>query len=170
VTRFRRRGDEIRWDLEGFEADLLRRLRDGLHRTLLDHTGDDPVVARLFPAAVADDPVADDELRRLLHDDLLRSKLDGLDALVAIIDRAESRGDRLRVALRDDEPLLVLGVLNDLRLAIGARIGIDRLERDEVPEDAPERTSLAIMDHLAWMQEQILAIVDPVSVTGPEDV
>lgn len=166
---FRRHGDRIRADLEPFEVELLRQLRDGLRHSLEHESPDDPVIGRLFPGTVVDDPEADDELRRLIHDDLLRSKLEGLDELVTTLDRATPHRGRLRLELAPDEAMLMLGVLNDLRLAIGARIGIEQLDRDALTEDDPRTRSVAVMDHLAWMQEQLLAIVDPESVRHYED-
>ncbi len=169
MRTFSRHSGHIRMELEGFEAELLRRMRDGLRASLQDSDPDDPAVQRLFPAAVVGDEEADAELRRLLRDDLLTAKLAGLDALVEILDRGEQRRSRLRVQLREDEPLLVLGVLNDLRLALGARIGLDDLERESIAEDDPIAGTLAVMDHFAWWQEQLIAIIDPVAVHHGEE-
>lgn len=170
MSRFRRRGDAIRWELEAFEFQLLQQLRAGLDETLEVGSDQDPVMQRFLPPAVSGDEEADAEVRRLIRDDLLDGKRRGLDALLAILDRAERKGERLRVELRDDEPLLVLGVLNDLRLAMGARLGIEELDRTAVREDGPEAATLAVMDHLAWIQESLLRVVDPVSVApDPEE-
>lgn len=166
---FRRHGDRIRADLDRVEVDLLRQLRDGLRESLEDQHGGDPVIERLFPSAVTGDDEADDELRRLIHDDLLRSKLTGLDELVAILDRAEPHRSRLRVELEPDEAMLMLGVLNDLRLAIGARVGVEEIERDSLQPDDPRIGPLAVMDHLAGLQEQLLEIIDPESVRHYEE-
>jgi hypothetical protein len=176
VTRpFRRHGDAIRMHLEPIEVELLRSTRDGLLAALEGGDPTDPIVQRLFPAAVVGDDEADDELRRLLHDDLLTARLEGLEALVALLDRGQPHRGGIRVELTDDEPLLVLGVLNDLRLAIGARLGIEDLDRATIAEDDPMAYRLAVMDHLAGLQEQLLSIVDPPSVSvhrdlSPEDL
>lgn len=165
---FRRQGDRIRWDLESYEITLLTDLRASLRR-LLEH-GDphDPVIARLFPRVVADDDAADAELRMLMGMELLTARIEGLEALLEVLTRARPhRGGRLRVELEDDEPPLVLGVLNDLRLALGAQVGIEQLERRSVDEDDPVAWSLAVMDHLAWLQEQLIAIIDPTAVYDP---
>lgn len=165
--RARRDGDTVRIDLEAFERELLTQLRDGLKQLLENPDRDDPAVQRLFPVAVPDDEEADAELRRLIYDDLLRDRLDALDELVTILDRGEKhRAGRLRVVLHDDEPALMLGVLNDLRLTLGSRIGIEHLDRDEVDAEHPAARSLAIMDHLAWLQELLLRAFDPPSVDG----
>lgn len=166
---FRRHGDHIRADLEQVEVDLLRQLRDGLRDSLEQAHEDDPVIERLFPSAVTGDDEADDELRRLIHDDLLRSKLTGLDELVAILERAEPHRNRLRVELAPEEAMLMLGVLNDLRLAIGARVRVEEIERGSLSPDDPRVGPLAVMDHLAALQEQLLEIIDPESVRHYEE-
>lgn len=143
------------------EIELLRSLQQGIRSALEEGTEDDPVIARLFPRAVSDDDEADAELRRLLRDDLLASRQVGLDALIEVLDRCEPRRGRLVVELEDDEPLLVLGVLNDLRLAIGARIGVDDLDRQDITSEDPVAYRLAVMDLLGWWQEQLLALLDP---------
>jgi hypothetical protein len=170
MRTFRRHGERIRMQLEPIEAELLRTTRDGVRAALAGGDATDPIVARLFPRALDGDPEADEELRRLLHDDLLASRLAGLDALVEVLDRATTHRGHLRVDLVDDEPLLVLGVLNDLRLAIGARIGIEDLDRDAIDDEDPVSYRLAVMDHLAGMQEQLLAILDPPSVSVHRDL
>lgn len=121
-------------------------------------------VQRLFPRTVLGDDDADTELRALIHDDLAGVKRAGLDALAALLDGGAWKGRELRVSLSPDDTLLVLGVLNDLRLSIGARIGIEDLERESVDPESPVAYRLAVMDHLAGWQELLLAIVDPPSV------
>jgi hypothetical protein len=162
---FRRHGDAIRMQLQPVEVDLLRSTREALHRALYAGDPDDPIIRRLFPATVSGDEEADEELRSMIHSGLLEARLEGLDALVALLDRGtHHRGNVLRVDLVEDEPVLVLGVLNDLRLAIGARLGIEELDRETLAKDEETTYRLAVMDHLAWLQEQLLAVLDPPSV------
>ncbi len=165
---FRRAGDVVRMELEEFEVHLLRELPAGLRALLELPDGDDPVLNRLFPRAVVGSDDDDVELRRLMYDDLLQSRLEGLDALAAILDRGWLHRGRLRVDLIGDEPELFLGVLNDVRLTIGVRVGIEHIDREQVDEDHPALPMLAVMDHLAWMQEQLLRVIDPGSVFEAE--
>jgi len=157
---FRRHQDAIRFVLRPPEAELLRRLREELRRSLEDPDPDDVVVARLFPPVVLGDAEADRTARDLLAVELLADRLAGLDLLAGILDRAESGRGRLTVDLVDEEPLVVLQVLNDVRLAIGARIDVEALDRDAVGPDDALAYPLAIMDHLGWWQEQLLALLD----------
>jgi hypothetical protein len=172
---FRRHGQAIRATFGKGEIELLRSLRDQLRDTLAAPDPEDPVIKRLFPPAVLGDPEAERQMRALLVDDLLASRLAGLDALVELLDRGTTHRGSVRIDLVEDEPLLVLGVLNDVRLAIGARIDIEALDREAVPEDDPVRYRLALMDHLGWWQEQLLAILSsspdpdqPSAVTPPD--
>lgn len=154
----------MRVELEDFEVDLLRSLPGGLRALLDERDHDDPAMARLFPTAVVDDDDADDELRRFIFEDLLEARLDALAEVEAILDRGVERRGKLRIDLVEDEPALVLGVLNDIRLTLGARIGMEHLDRDEIDLHHPAAATLAVMDHLGWFQEQLLRAIDPVSV------
>jgi len=140
---------------------LLRQLRAQLREALASPDADDPIIKRLFPPAILGDPEAEREMRALLIDDLLTSRLAGLDALVELLDRGTPHRGSVRIDLVDDEPLLVLGVLNDVRLAIGARIDIEALDRASLAIDDPVQYRLALMDHLGWWQEQLLSIMSP---------
>lgn len=157
---FTRHGDRIRMQLRPPEVELLTRLAGELRTALDAPEPNDPVHSRLFPPAVLGDPEADREVRDLLADALLADRLTGLDAVLALLERGRRSRGRLVVELSEDEPLLVLGVLNDIRLAIGARIDIEAIDRDQVGQDDPVAYPIAVMDHLGWWQEQLLAILD----------
>ncbi|MFN2555423.1 MAG: DUF2017 family protein [Nitriliruptorales bacterium] len=159
----------MRLELEEFEVELLRALPAGLGAVLADPDTNDPVIARLFPACVTGEEETDLEVRRLIFDDLLRERLAGLEALTEILDRGERRRGRFRVELVAEEPELVLAVLNDLRLMLGARVGIENLDRDNLPSHHPLLPTLAVMDHLGWLQEQLLRVLDSSSVADYGD-
>jgi hypothetical protein len=171
VSTVKRIGDRIRVQLEPPEVRLLRSLHDGLVATLDDPEAGDPVIERLFPSAVLGDDEADREVRALLRDELLEQRRNGLAAVVQLLDEGTSVRGRVRLDLEPDGAELMLGVLNDLRLAIGARIGVEHLDRPSIERDPTAAddaliTSLAVMDHLGWMQEQLLEALDPSSASG----
>jgi hypothetical protein len=150
--------------LERVEARLLRDLPGQLRTLIEDPDPDDPAVARLFPTAVAGDDEADAEVRRLIFDDLLRERLDALEEVSEVLASGTStRWGRVEVELTGEQPHLVLGVLNDIRLTLGARVGIERLDREEVDRDHPAAATVAVIDHLGWIQEVLLRVVDPPS-------
>lgn len=163
-------GDDIRMVLATGEADLLRDLVDQI-RYLLDHPEpDDPVRRRLFPATVTGDDEQDAELRGLVYDDLLAGRLTGLEEIVGYLDRGRRVRGGIQVDLRPEEAALVLGVLNDLRLALGARIRIEDIDRDALSEADPAFATVVLIDHLGWWQEQLLRILDPASVAHYDEL
>jgi hypothetical protein len=57
------------------------------------------------------------------------------------------------VTLSAEDADAMLRVLNQARLALGARLGIDVEEdHEELPEDSRQ-----VMDYLAWIQEELTA-------------
>lgn len=157
---FARHGEGIRMQLRPPEVELLGRLAGELRTALDAPEPSDPVHSRLFPPAVLGDPEVDREVRDLLADALLADRLAGLTAVLELLRRGRRSRGRLVVELTEDEPLQVLGVLNDIRLAIGARIDIEAIDREQVGEEDPVAYPIAVMDHLGWWQEQLLAILD----------
>lgn len=113
----------------------------------------DAVLARLLPDAHADDAAAAAEFRRLTEHDLRRHKASALAAVRTAL--AES-GDLVL------EPATVeawMTGLNDLRLAVGTRMG---LGVDDGATTAPALEPL--YDWLTWLQG---ALID--AVTGDAD-
>lgn len=170
MGRFTRVADGVRMDLEGFEVELLEDLRSAIRDALADPDADDPALRRLFPAAIRGDEIEDAAVRLQFHDALLEARLAGLDALAELLTRSQRRrGDVRRTVLVDDEPALVLGVLNDLRLALAARLGMDSSPRPALDDDDPRRPGLAVIDHLAWLQEQLVRLLDPAATAHQDD-
>lgn len=163
-----RTDDEVVLRLEPFEIELLRSLPAALRSLLDDPDPDDPAVARLFPACVIGDDEVDAEVRELIHEDVLRSRLEALDTFVEVLQRGERQRGKVVLRLVEDEPPMVLGVLNDVRITLGERVGIGRLDRDQIDRDHPAAQTIAVMDHLAWVQEEILRAIDPPSVDVDE--
>lgn len=170
MARFTSTRDGVRADLEAFEVDLLTDLAASIREALESDDVTDPALHRLFPVAVEDDEIEDATARLQFHDALLESRLRGLDALTEVLDRAEvRRGEVRRVTLVDDEPALFLGVMNDVRLALAARIGMDHVERRDLAEGDDRLAGLAVLDHLAWLQEQLVRILDPEASAHQDD-
>jgi len=158
---FTRRGEMIRWSLHPKEVDLVRQLVDDLSRAIgAAASPHDAVRARLFPPAVLGDPEADEEVRDLISEALLEDRLAALEEVLALLERGRTQRGRVVTDLVEDEPLKVLTVLNDVRLAIGARIDVEALDRAQVLEDDEAAFPLAVMDHLGWWQEQLLELLD----------
>jgi Domain of unknown function (DUF2017) len=101
---------------------------------------DDPVVARLFPDAYADEQEAA-EFRRYTLPELSAGKRAGLATLRRTI--PDAGGD---VTLDEETAQAWLTALNDLRLALGTRLGVTEDVLDEPPEDALDDTLALLFD------------------------
>jgi hypothetical protein len=110
------------------DADPLARMV-GMEPPSSTSVPEDPAVARLLPAAYRDDPEAAAEFRRFTERSLRDTKLSHARTVLACIERS---GEKL--VLSEGEATSWLLAINDLRLALGTRLGIaqddPRLEDD----------------------------------------
>jgi hypothetical protein len=155
---FKRVGqDRVRVRLAQDEVAVLRGLPDQL-RSVLGEDEDEPVNRRLFPPAYLDveDVERDAEYRRLMHDDLVEEKLANLDLVTGSLARGSSSVRRWTVELTDEEATAWLGVLNDLRLALGVRLDITEDFDGDVDDADPRAPALRLLSYLGWLEEQLL--------------
>lgn len=107
--------------------------------------GDDPAADRLNVPVYLDDPDSNQEWWRLMGGDLDAARR----ADRAVFGKAVSSD--LPVTLDLPEADAVLRVLNEARLALGARLGIDvESDHDELPEESRQA-----LDYLGWIQEEL---------------
>jgi hypothetical protein len=155
---FKRVGnDRVRVRLGHDEVDLLRGLPDQL-RTVLAEGDEEPVNRRLFPPAYLDaaDVERDAEYHRLMRDDLVKAKLANLDLLTDTLARGAAGVRRWTVELTEEEASAWLGVLNDLRLALGVRLDITEDFDGDVDDTDPRAPALRLLSYLGWLEEQLL--------------
>lgn len=174
----------------GFEADLLRSLAsqmvellrneraepaveggDAFEMLMQEFSGptslpEDPVLARLFPNAYADDEESAGEFRRFTEGALRDGKA---AAAVLIIDTLEEAG--LPPGL-DEEGLMIdvelgeadaetwMRAFTDIRLALATRLGVE--EGDEaywhaLPDEDPRAQAHDIYEWVGWLQESLIA-------------
>jgi len=116
---------------------------------------DDPVVARLLPDAYRDDPEAAQEFRRFTESGLRSAKVESASTLLATL---PPRGGRVRLSHGQAEAWL--RSLNDVRLALGVRLGVtddfDGL-REDADSDDPRNFSVQVYQWLAYLQESLVA-------------
>ena len=120
---------------------------------------DDPVRRRLLPNAYAD-PEAADDFRRYTEPTLRKNKQNALRAvreqLGVLVDKEETG------SIEIDDPSMWLRALNDLRLALSVRLGIeaDAYEKFEVmPDEDPQKGVYAVYFWLGALQENLLELV-----------
>jgi hypothetical protein len=152
------RDGSVELTLDADEAALLREIPVQL-RFLYDAPTGDPARARLFPRAYLDptEERAEQEWEALAHAELLRDRLDALEQVLAVLDRAETKGRKVRVGLTSEEVGVWLAVLNDARLAFGTRLGItDDTDVYRIAPDDPARLEKAAYAWLTGLQGELV--------------
>jgi hypothetical protein len=171
-----------------FEADLLRSLAGQLVELLrneravvdkeadpleamLNFTGpsdppDDPVLARLLPAAYRDDADMAAEFRRYTESDLRDGKAATAGTMIDTLEEAGLPDDVTGEEIVDLEldaaqAMAWLKGFTDLRLALAVRLGIEDDEdahrlMEDLPEEDPRSHLFAIYDWLGFLQETLV--------------
>ncbi|WP_369052547.1 DUF2017 domain-containing protein [Kineococcus terrestris] len=131
-----------------------------------DHEGaspavppEDEVLRRLLPDAYGeDDPQAAAEFRRLTEAGLRERKARAARGLLATLEPVAGQGGRVK--LDADGARTWLAALNDIRLALGTRLGVsddpDEDPFDALAEEDPERYAWAVYDFATHLQETLV--------------
>jgi hypothetical protein len=115
---------------------------------------DDPVLARLFPDAYQEDPDAAGDFRRYTEQGLRSGKVAAARTVLATL---PGKGGKVRLTPVDGE--VWLRALNDVRLALGVRLGITEDYEHElggVGADDPRAAYLQVYDWLTFLQETLV--------------
>ncbi|WP_432542352.1 DUF2017 domain-containing protein [Kineococcus sp. SYSU DK002] len=119
---------------------------------------EDEVLRRLFPDAYgADaDPQASADFRRFTERGLREKKAAAARGMLATLDPVVGQGGR--VQLDADGARTWLAALNDIRLALGTRLGVsdDADPYAELAEDDPARWAWAVYDFTTHLQETLV--------------
>jgi hypothetical protein len=118
---------------------------------------EDDVMLRLFPDAYSDDEHAASDFRRFTERDLRQTKTTHAQTVQETLQRS---GEKVVLGLAVAPSWL--GFLNDVRLALGARMGIDDDFHDaavELAEDDPLLAMLDVYDWLTYLQESLVQIM-----------
>jgi hypothetical protein len=109
---------------------------------------EDPVRQRLFPAAYPDDLEAEEGFRRLTESALRDERIERAERCTAEVASARSRRRGLELVLDDAAGDRWMRALNDVRLALGTRLGItEDDDRDIDPTNPGAGSRLAY----AWL-------------------
>ena len=120
---------------------------------------DDPALARLFPDAYLDDPESAAQFRRFTERTLRETKLAHATTALETLRRSGEK-----VTLSSDEAMAWLGALNDVRLALGTRLGVTEDSLDELgalPDDDPRAATFHIYDWLTFLQDSLVRALTP---------
>jgi Domain of unknown function (DUF2017) len=147
-----RRHGHVRLHLDPAEAELLARLFDELD-ALLDGAGDpdDEVLRRLFPAAYPQDERAEAEYRQLTETTLRAERSERIAACRAELATSTD------VELADpDSGRRWIQALNDLRLALGTRLGVTEDDDREVDPGDPAAQPWLVYYWLTHLQDSLV--------------
>ena len=117
-------------------------------------TPEDPVLARLLPDAYSDDPEAAGEFRKYTEPALRSAKYEVAKQLLDTLPEAGGR-----IQLSHDEALAWLKALNDVRLALGVRLGVtEDFEQEwaKLKPDDPQWTAYEVYAWLGAVQESLV--------------
>ena len=117
-------------------------------------TPEDPVLARLLPDAYSDDPEAAGEFRKYTEPALRSAKYEVAKQLLDTLPEAGGR-----IQLSNAEALSWLKALNDVRLALGVRLGVtEEFEQDwaKLKPDDPQWTAYEVYAWLGAVQESLV--------------
>jgi hypothetical protein len=151
MARRRRSDSPVRRTSAGFVIDLGPEGSDvvvrllGEMRDLLLAGSDAPALRRVFPPAyhLADDAEADREYQRLMHDELVASRLAAIDAVVTV--------------LRDDMPVDEAGLLafmqsvNVMRLVLGTVLDVGEDDDGEIDPDHDLAAEYHLYGYLSYL-------------------
>jgi Domain of unknown function (DUF2017) len=180
VTRFRRRKKTVIVSFVEHEAEILAGMLRNLIELLYDGmppratAGIDPfdqlvatdgptappedaVLRRLLPDAYSDDDQASAEFRRFTERGLRDGKAGDAKLVLTQIEDAESVADGIEIEPADQ--LAWLRALNDLRLALGTRLGIEQDDYEvweNLADDDPRRVTYDLYDWLGYLQSALL--------------
>ncbi|MFC4534367.1 DUF2017 domain-containing protein [Sphaerisporangium dianthi] len=163
------RGGGVTIQLDAGEASILRSLvsqvlglvepgatgDDPLERALgigAAEVPSDPVLARLFPSAYADDDEAAADFRRYTEATLREGKRADAETLL------ETAGQG-KVHLTAEQAQAWLRALNDVRLALGVRLEVTEEVHDELAEmaeDDPRYPAYVTYDWLTYLQDTLV--------------
>jgi hypothetical protein len=141
-------------NLEGEIAALEALLHEPATPDQAPKVPDDPVLARLLPDAYRDDPDAAGEFRKYTESGLRSAKR---QAAQDMLDTLPEDGGRIR--LTPDQAVAWLKALNDVRLALGVRLGVtEDFEKQwaRLAQDDPRWTAYEVYAWLGAVQESLV--------------
>ena len=107
---------------------------------------EDPVLARLLPDAYSDDPEAAGEFRKYTEPALRSAKY---EVGQQVLDTLPEAGGRIQ--LSKDQALAWLKALNDVRLALGVRLGVTEEFEEQWAKLKPDDPQWAAYEVYAWL-------------------
>jgi GNAT superfamily N-acetyltransferase len=157
VKAFRRKGTVFVASFLPEEARMLTQLAAQVAELLETRADSSPDAAlkRLLPEAYRGDPEAAAEFRRFTSDDLAGRKVANARVLIESVREAAAATSVTKVTLDAAEALAWIRALTDIRLSIGARLGI---ETDDAVLDQGE-PMVEVYNWLGFAQESLVVLL-----------
>lgn len=121
----------------------------------------DPALLRLFPDGYREDPEAAGDFRRFTQSGLRALRVTRAERAREVLQRIDApSGDDLGTTMVSaEEATVLLGVINDLRIVLGARLEIVDDDQDVTAgwgDDDPRRATYGVYQWLTWLQAGLL--------------
>jgi hypothetical protein len=148
------RSDDPADDPADSQDDDLAALEAMVYGPGAEQISEDPVLARLLPDGYRDDPEAAGEFRKYTEPALRSAKH---QAAQEMLDTLPDAGGRVK--LTQDQALSWLKALNDIRLALGVRLGVtEEFEQQwgALKPDDPQWTAFEVYAWLGAVQESLV--------------
>lgn len=142
-------------NIESSERAVLNSLFDQL-RDVLMNDSDSDIARRLFPAAYHQDEQHEAEYQRLMHHELLSSRLTSLSMTADILgnDPDSDHQSSDHVVISVDQLDVLMRSVNSLRLVLGTLLDVHEDETDVLlDEDDPAYGQLQLYSYLGWLLE-----------------
>jgi hypothetical protein len=142
------RSGGFRLNIDDGERQLIVRLMGELREVMLRSDPDGPGLRRLFPTAYHADPDADAEYQRLMREELVASRLAGIETVTAALTAPEMSADELYATMQG---------VNSLRLVLGTMLDVGE-DHDPlgVTDDDPHAAEAHLYDYLSWLLDHIV--------------
>jgi hypothetical protein len=142
------RSGGFRLNIDDGERQLIVRLMGELREVMLRSDPDGPGLRRLFPTAYHSDPEADAEYQRLMREELVASRLAGIETITAALVAPEMTADELYATMQG---------VNSLRLVLGTMLDVGE-DHDPltVTDDDPHAAEAHLYDYLSMLLDHIV--------------
>jgi hypothetical protein len=125
------------------ERTLVVRLLDELSG-LLSSPAEQPATARLFPVVHPDDAEREAEYQRLMRDELIASRLAGIESVKGVLE-----GSAKKVTLSEEQLTSFMQAVNGVRLVLGTILDVS--EDDDVAEIEDHVPEYQLYAYLSWL-------------------
>ena len=101
---------------------------------------------RLFPVVHPDDPDREAEYQRLMRDELVSSRLAGIDVVEQVLGRSGRK-----VTMDEAELLAFMQAVNSVRLVLGTMLDVTEDDELDPSDDLVEAPEYQLYAYLSWV-------------------